>query len=278
MNIFDSVFDGLLGYEKLMLVCGLVLFVFALVAITVLIVQRRDFKMVIVLIVFAIVLMGFPGVQAIKFSQDMVELDRIRTQPTPAANPAQQQESAKTLQAIEVRAAGDPQLQAKVADGYRAIGEVDKAYRLAQSVLQQQPPPQVQATLVPVLTAKLNQVQANVPIAASAPVSTASAPTVGGAPTPALPPSSASAASTGMRAVGAQQREIADIAGQLQAVNAPLPAAAHVALAKAYVVLDHPRQAQANIDAARRLDPDVRINPGVLRAARTRDVQRAQEH
>lgn len=277
MNIFDSVFDGLLGYEKLMLVCGLVLFVFALVAITVMIVQRRDFKMVIVLIVFAIVLMGFPGVQAIKFSHDMVELDRIRAQPAGTTNPAQQQESAKTLQAIEARAAGDPQLQAKVADGYRAIGEVDKAYQLAQSVLQQEPPPQVQATLVPVLTAKLNQVQADVPIVASAPVSAASSPLAEAAPSHA-PSTSTASASTGMQALGAQQREIADIAGQLQAIDAPLPATAHAALAKAYVVLDHPQQAQANIDAARRLNPDIRINPKVLQAAKARNVPRAPEH
>ena len=278
MNIFDSVFDGLLGYEKLMLVCGLVLFVFALVAITVMIVQRRDFKMVIVLIVFAIVLMGFPGVQAIKFSQDMVELDRIRTQPAGTTNPAQQQESTKTLQAIEARAAGDPQLQAKVADGYRAIGEVDKAYQLAQSVLQQEPPPQVQATLVPVLTAKLNQVQANVPIVASAPVSAASSPLAEAAPTHAPSTSTASSAATGMQALGAQQREIADVAGQLQAIDAPLPATAHAALAKAYVVLDHPQQAQANIDAALRLNPGIRINPRVLQAARARNAPRTPEH
>ena len=36
--------DKLLGYEKLMLVCGFVLFVFALGVITVMIVQWRNFK------------------------------------------------------------------------------------------------------------------------------------------------------------------------------------------------------------------------------------------
>jgi len=53
--VIESIFSGLYGYERLMLICGFVLFVFALAAITLMIVQRRDFKMAMVLIVLAIV-------------------------------------------------------------------------------------------------------------------------------------------------------------------------------------------------------------------------------
>lgn len=298
-----NIFDGLLGYEKLMLLCGLILFVFALAAITAMIVQRRDFKMAMVLIVLAIVLMGFPGIQAVKFSQDTVELDRIRTQPPTPATLAQKQQAQQVLADLEQRAADNPQLQAQVADGYRAIGEVDKAYQLAQPLLQQKPSPQVQATLVPVLTAKLNQVQAGVPVAtvpapaadigSAAPkptasvaatpapattLATSSAPvpvaTVAAAPAPAAsvaatPPIAAPAATPAATAAAlARQREIATIARQLQHTDAPLPATSHAALAKAYVVLGQPQKAQTNIDEARRLDPNIKFNPAVLRAAR----------
>jgi tetratricopeptide (TPR) repeat protein len=280
MNTFGSIFDGLLGYEKLMLVCGFILFVFALAAITVMIVQRRDFKMAMALIVLAIVLMGFPGIQAVKFSQDTVELDRIRTQPQAPADPAQKQQAEQALANLEQRAVGNPQLQAQVSDGYRAIGEVDKAYDLAKSVLREKPSAQVQATLVPVLTAKLNQVQANAPIAAppaaasTAVATTAPAGTAGvaAAPTPApapVPASSMPAAPT--PADSARQHQIAEIARQLQSTDVALPAASHAALAKAYVVLGQPQKAQANVEAARRIDPNIRINPNVLRAARTGD-------
>lgn len=275
-----NVFDGLLGYEKLMLVCGFILFVFALAAITVMIVQRRDFKMAMALIVLAIVLMGFPGIQAVKFSQDTLELDRIRTQPQAPADPAQKQQAEQALANLEQRAVGNPQLQAQVSDGYRAIGEVDKAYDLAKSVLREKPSAQVQATLVPVLTAKLNQVQANAPIAAppaaasTAVATTAPAGTAGvaAAPTPApapVPASSTPAAPT--PADSARQHQIAEIARQLQSTDVALPAASHAALAKAYVVLGQPQKAQANVEAARRIDPNIRINPNVLRAARTGD-------
>jgi len=275
-----NVFDGLLGYEKLMLICGFILFVFALAAITVMIVQRRDFKMAMALIVLAIVLMGFPGIQAVKFSQDTVELDRIRTQPQAPTDPAQKQQAEQALANLEQRAVGNPQLQAQVSDGYRAIGEVDKAYDLAKSVLREKPSAQVQATLVPVLTAKLNQVQANAPVAAppaaasTAVATTAPAGTAGvaAAPTPApapVPASSTPAAPT--PADSARQHQIAEIARQLQSTDVALPAASHAALAKAYVVLGQPQKAQANVEAARRIDPNIRINPNVLRAARTGD-------
>jgi tetratricopeptide (TPR) repeat protein len=261
-----NVFDGLLGYEKLMLVCGFILFVFALAAITVMIVQRRDFKMAMALIVLAIVLMGFPGIQAVKFSQDTVELDRIRTQPQAPADPAQKQQAEQALANLEQRAVGNPQLQAQVSDGYRAIGEVDKAYDLAKSVLREKPSAQVQATLVPVLTAKLNQVQANAPIAAPpAAASTAVATTAPSAT------ASIAAAPPAAPADSARQHQIAEIARQLQSTDVALPAASHAALAKAYVVLGQPQKAQANVEAARRIDPNIRINSNVLRAARTGD-------
>ena len=241
-----NIFDGLLGYEKLMLLCGFILFVFALVAITVMIVQRRDFKMAMVLIIFAIVLMGFPGVQAIRFSQGMVELDRIRTQPQAPADPAQKAQDQALLRDLQQRAAGNPQLQAQVSDGYRAIGDVNRAYQLAQSVLREKPSAAVRKTLIPVLTAKLNAVRANAPaspIAAANPIT----------------------ASVDI----SRQSEIATVAQQLQAQNVavPLPADSRIALAKAYVVLGQPQKAQTNVEAALKMDPKLKVNPALLHAA-----------
>jgi len=291
--VIESIFSGLYGYERLMLICGFVLFVFALAAITLMIVQRRDFKMAMVLIVLAIVLMGFPGIQAVKFSKDMVELDRIRSQPAAPASPEQQQQAQQTLADLQRRAEGDPTLLAKVSDGYRAIGEVDQAYRLAEQVLAQKPSREARAALVPVLTAKLNQTQASAPIetapvaaappppppppAASspspAPSTSATASTSSIPPPTAAPPADttadAGAAPAPTTSAAARQHQIAVIASQLQGTGTPLPAASHAALAKAYVILDQPQKAQANIEAARRIDPGVKINPKVLRAART---------
>lgn len=292
-----NIFDGLLGYEKLMLICGFVLFVFALAAITLMIVQQRDFKSAVMLIVIAIVLMGFPGIQAIKINRDSLEVDRIRAQPVPA-DPVQKQEAQKVLAELEQRAQGNPQLQAKVSDGYRAIGEVDKAYSLAQTVLQQNPPAQVRATLVPVLTAKLNQVQAGASIAPIAPQGeawTSGAPPADVTAEQETTSSSATASATTSSAPAnvatagnnpasgnvpappssaARQHQIATIASQLATTGTPLPAASHVALAHAYVVLGQPAKARANVEAAKQIDPHVHINPAVLKAAAHRPPER----
>lgn len=265
-------FDGLLGYEELMLICGFILFVFALAAITVMIVQRRDFRMAMVLIAFAIVLMGFPGIQAVKFSQDAVEIDRIRAQPNPPTDPAQKEEAQQALTNLAQRADGNLQLQAKISDGYRAIGQVDKAYQLAQSLLRQKPSKQVRATLVPVLTAKLNEVQAKAPI----PVPAVATPLVGSPDTTSVATGVDGAASTALMPTvpPATQQQIASLATQLQNTDAALPATSHAALAKAYVVLGQPQRAQMNVDAALKLDPNIRINAAVLHAARADELPR----
>ena len=267
MNILNSIFDGLLGYEKLMLLCGFILFVFALLAITLMIVQRRDFKAAVLLIVVAVMLMGFPGIQAIKFSKDMVELDRIRAQPSAPTDPQQQQQDQQALSDLQQRAGDNPQLLAQVSDGYRAIGEVNKAYDLASSVLQAKPSAAVQKTLIPVLTAKLNQVQGTAPIAPAP---------AGAVPAPATSTGTAAAVATPATAsvqpppvTSAKRREIAEIASQLQAVAAPLPVAAHVALANAYVKLGEPQKAQTNVEQARRLDPRLRLSPTLERTLRS---------
>lgn len=236
----DTLFDGLLGYERVMLLCGIVLFVFALVVIGVLVVQRRKYLPAIALLVVAIVLIGFPGIQTVKFSQDTVELERIRAQSTASTDPAEHQQAVQTLDSLQQRAAGNPQLEAKVADGYRAVGDVDKAYEIAQSVLAGDPSPATRRTLVPVLTAKLRQ----------------STPTQPGA-TP----------------VDTQKKqEIADVASQLQkqAQAAPLPVDSHMAMANAQVAIGQPQQAALNVEAARRIDPQVKINPALRDALRRR--------
>lgn len=268
MNAIDGIFDGLFGYERLMLICGFVLFVFALAAITLMIVQRRDFKAAMLLLVFAVVLMGFPGIAAVKFNQGMVEIDRLREQPAPPTDPRQKQQYEQTLADLEQRAAGNPQLQAEVADGYRAIGEVDKAYDLARSVLATKPAPEVRQTLVPTLTAKLEQTTAAVPAPAPAPAPSglAAAPVVPSSSAAATPAPAAPVATSPAR--DRRLQEIATVAKELQTQSqaTSLPANARIALANAYVKLGDTQQAATNVEAARRADPHVAINPA-LKAA-----------
>lgn len=228
-----NIFDGLHGYESVLLVCGFVLFVFALAMIAAMLMQRRGIKMLVALLPVSIAMMGFPGIQSIKFGNDLVEIDRARAQPDATMTATQKQQLTNALTNVQQRSSDNPQLQAKVADGYRVIGELDKAYNLAQAVMAKHPSPATSKILVPVLTAKLK------------------------AATTALPP----AGTVGTSA--AAPRQVAQVASQLQtlAQAAPLPADSHVALATAYARLGEPERAKTNAEAALRIDPRVKFNP-----------------
>ena len=259
MNIIGSIFERLIGYEKLMPISGLILFVFTLVAVAVLLAHRRDFKMAMVLIVFSIVLMAFPSTQATRFNDDMGEIDNIRAQPTAPTDPSQKVAAQVALENLAQRAGGNPQLLAKISDRYRAIGEVHKAYQLALSLLDNDPLAPVRSTLVPVLTAELNEVEAaaSIPIPAAIPCSLS--------PATCSPDATATPAAT-PTATAVTQKQIATIAIKLQNTGAAPLAASHAALAKVYVV-GQPKQAQANVDAALRLDAGIKINASFLHAA-----------
>jgi hypothetical protein len=235
-----SVFDGLYGYECVMLVCGFVLFVFALAAITVMLVQRRSMKALVTLLLISIVMIGFPGIQSIKFSHDLVEIDHARSQQPTGMSAAQKQQYADALANVQQRSGGQSLLQAKVADGWRAIGDVDKAYDVAQSVLKERPPPAARKLLVPVLTAKLEQSTPAPHADGPAPINTA------------------------------RQKEIATVASQLQSQtqNAPLPADSHIALAKAYVAIGQTAHARTSVEAARHVDPRIKVEPALQKAIR----------
>lgn len=232
------VFEGLLGHERMMLVCGAIAFVFALAIIGVMVAQRRNFLPATVVLVFAVVLMGFPGIKAVQFSKDMVSLETLRAQPPEVAlQPEAREEYARTLAQIERRAGDDPVLRAKVADGFRVIGETERAFALADDVLQAQPSAEARDVLVPVLTERLEE---------AVPADPTTTPTA------------------------AERERIAQAARQLQtqAAVTALPADAYVVLAQAQVALGETQRAEASLQQAAQIDPAVRISPRLDQAIR----------
>jgi hypothetical protein len=238
-----SLFEGLYGYEALMLVCGFALFIVGVVAIVVLLTQKRDIKTGIYVVGAAVVLMGFPGIQAVKVGNGMVELDRIIQQPAVAQSADEKAQAQALLDNLRSRTADDPAVQAKVAAGYSAIGDTDTAYNIANRLLKTKASPAVQQVLAPVLVARLNQLQRASPAAPANNESVAAAPPAGNA--------------------NLQATEQA--AAQLQSMSAALPASSHIALARAFVRLGQKDHAKASVDAARKVDPAVDLSP-VLRA------------
>lgn len=236
-----SIFTGLYGYESLMLVCGLLLFLVGVVAIVVLLAQKRDVKAGLYVVGAAVVLMGFPGIQAVKVGNGIVELDRIIQQPAAAQSADEKAQAQVVLDNLRSRTTDDPTVQAKVAAGYNVIGDTDTAYTIADGLLGKTASPAVQQTLEPVLVARLDQLQAGAPPAG--PVNKGIAP---------APP-----------AARANLQATEKVAAQLQSMSARLPASSHIVLARAYARLGQPERAQASVNAALKLDPRVPVSPAL---------------
>jgi len=70
-----SVFDGLYSYEKVMLVCGVVLFAILVVLLVIFAVQKRKLTQLMAFFLLPIIMIGFPAVQKIAFDKESVKLD-----------------------------------------------------------------------------------------------------------------------------------------------------------------------------------------------------------
>src|SRR5215510_13369899 len=72
-----TLFDGLYGYEIVMLVLGSVLFIALLTALVMLIARGRSFGKLLPFFALPIVMIGFPGLKSIEVSKDGLKLERV---------------------------------------------------------------------------------------------------------------------------------------------------------------------------------------------------------
>jgi hypothetical protein len=70
-------FDGLHNYEVILLGLGALLFFVVLFVFIFLVVKNRPIKTVIPLFLVAIIMIGFPGIQKIKFDNGVLEIERL---------------------------------------------------------------------------------------------------------------------------------------------------------------------------------------------------------
>ena len=143
-----KLFEGLLLYEVVLLLLGVVLFI-ALVGILIYsVMRRRSIAPLLFFFMIPVVMIGFPAIQKVKFDKDGVEIEKeiktIANQPA-ATPPAATSELKAKVDQYKARAANSPVALLTVARAEIALGEVtqskttiDQAIKLApQSVLVQ---------------------------------------------------------------------------------------------------------------------------------------------
>lgn len=236
ITIGRPVFKGLYSYEIVLLVLGVVPFLVAVRALIQKIRTEGSLFGPLAILPFVLVFVGYPSVQAVQFNNAVSTSIGLVSGPGDMRMLPEQEKAAAKSAAIVAARGETPQMQALAANAYRALGATKKAYRIAQPVLAKDPPSAVRQALVPVVTARLEQI------------------------TPADPAEA--------RVSAERRREIATVAEQLQAQTATLPAASRLALAKAQLALGNRQSAEAHAEAALRLDPQIVINPALKRAIR----------
>ncbi|GAB3378505.1 hypothetical protein [Lysobacter fragariae] len=239
MEMLNAMFDGLFAYELMMLICGAVLLGFATILISAMVLQKRSCLPATALMAIAVSLMLIPGINALRFGHELSILDALRSQPFVALDAMQKQQFTAAIAAVEKRSGNNLRLRAQVADGYRLVGSVEKGYVIAQSVLRERPSREVQAMLVPVLTAQLENV---------------------------TPRDSQATPSSNV-----QKQQLSTVIDQLatKVEAAQLRATDLLAMARANMVLGRKVEAEANLEAARRLNPGIAISPMLEKALRS---------
>jgi len=133
-------FEGLLFYELVLLVLGVLLFLVLLFALIYSIIKKRDLKVLALFFVLSIIMIGYPSIQKIKFDNGVVELEkRTRELKENPANTAAQNELTKSLSEIEKRPTTNPTTLVKIADAQAAIGDTAKALKNIRDALAVQP-------------------------------------------------------------------------------------------------------------------------------------------
>jgi hypothetical protein len=143
-----DIFDGLQGYEQVMLVCGVALFVIALLGLIVAIVKSKSYAGLVTILMLSVAMMGFVRVRTIKAGDAEIDLDSAIAQVNadPTSTSARAQLSQK-VENIASRHWTDPVVLTKLADAQLKLGQVEAAKANVSKALQSKAAPPEAAAL-----------------------------------------------------------------------------------------------------------------------------------
>jgi tetratricopeptide (TPR) repeat protein len=132
------VFDGLYSYEKVMLVCGVILFLLLAAAFVYFIVQKRNPASLSLFFIFPIVMIGFPAVQKVSFDKESDKLNQqaryVKENP---GDSTARKALTQTVEKMASRPSGNPEVWLRLATANEALGrqkqaeaQLDKALRI----------------------------------------------------------------------------------------------------------------------------------------------------
>ena len=123
-----NIFEGLKSYEIVLLIMGVLLFLTLLSFLIYLILQKRDYKGLLPFFVIPIVMVGFPGIQKIKFDNGVIEVETLTaTVEQDPTNVEAKNQLEVQLKAIGDRSVSKPSTLKIKEKAYMAVGDTPKA-------------------------------------------------------------------------------------------------------------------------------------------------------
>jgi hypothetical protein len=233
VTIERGLFNGLYSYEIALLAMGAVLFLIAAWSLVRAISSGGSLRPAMVILPFVLVFVGYPSLAAVKFDNAATEVTKLAHSNTSTLTPDQKAVAEQQISLIAERAK-TPAEQAVAANAYRALGETEKAYSLAEKIDTGKPPAAVSTALVPVFEQKLKETLQSTSLDPAAKVEPAKA------------------------------EEIQKVVKQLDSAPSNLSAPTHVSIAHAYAVLGDKSKAEASISKAQAVQPTVHVDPKLL--------------
>lgn len=155
--------EGLFFFETVLLVLGAVLFFVLVFLLIYVIVKNRPAKVVALLFPVPIVMIGFPGIQKIRFENGIVEIERRVEQL--AENPddaSARRELAEAVTKVEKRPVSNPRTEVTLARAQMALGDTVAAANRLQKALKARPElSEAQHLKETLVTDKTRQVESN---------------------------------------------------------------------------------------------------------------------
>src|SRR5581483_8557773 len=128
-----NIFDGLYGYEVILLILGALFFIVLMVVFVILIAQKRPYGKLMMSFTFPLVMMGFPSIKSIQYKDGVISIDKmthdLQQNPT---DTKKREELRRTLADVVTRPAADPAAIASIANAQFALGD----HRAAEASLQ----------------------------------------------------------------------------------------------------------------------------------------------
>ena len=131
--------EGLLLYEVVLLVLGVILFLALVWVLVYSVMRKRSIASLLLFFLLPVVMIGFPAIQKIKFDEHGVEIEKqineIVDQPPAKTTPAQTEELKAKLTEYKARASTSPAALLTIARAETALGEIAQSkVTVAQAV------------------------------------------------------------------------------------------------------------------------------------------------